>query len=181
MQLEIPFAERLVPVLPPFTPPTSGEADVPISWLLQNLRYSVDTGSLETPGEWFYMMRDKSDSDLARLIPAVEEQGQLDPIVIYPRWSNEPDNYRGYGMGNGHHRLVLGILRGDDTLRVHFANNDDYYVARVSDAHSNAAYSFDPDYDLSMQLARSMREAMEEEGYEDDHCTCEDCVGDEAA
>ena len=181
MQLEIPFAERLVPVLPPFTPPTSGEAEVPIPWLLQNLTYSVDTGSLESPGEWFYMMRDKADSDLARLIPAVEADGQLDPIVVYPRDYDDDVPGRGYGMGNGHHRLVLGILRGDDTLRVHFATGDDYYMARVSDAHSNAAYRHDPDYDLSMLLARSIREALEEEGYEDDHCDCEDCIGYEAA
>jgi hypothetical protein len=172
MQLEIPFAERLVPALPPFTPPTSGEADVPIPWLLQNLTYSVDTGSLESPGEWFYMMHDKTDYDLGNLIPAVEEDGQLDPIVIFPRSYDEDIPGRGYGMGNGHHRLVLGILRGDDTLRVHFANDGDYYVARISDAHSGAKYDHGSDQHLSNMLRESLRDGMVETGYDPYRCNC---------
>lgn len=113
-----------------FTPIPGEVMDVPVTELLRNLVYSVDQGPLDTPEHWHGLMRYKSeDHTFWQLCDAIPERGFTVPICVRLSPDNDPRRPwapSGWHLGNGHHRLCAAILLGLDSVKVYFADDEDY-------------------------------------------------------
>lgn len=90
---------------------------------IRRVTSSSDMCFWDAPAGWLELFADKcGDSKrMGYLLEDLEESGQLDPVCIVDG-----------ALGNGHHRLVLAVLLGWDTIRVDTSN---WYTER-SDANS---------------------------------------------
>lgn len=166
MQLEIPFGQGEVYQVTP-----RAGVMVPMPWILNHAVSSTDCGGLGSADDWLRMMAEKSDDSLAALIPAVEDVGQLDPTVLLDYGDGR------VSISNGHHRLVLNILRGEDWHRVYFEDphswNDEAWWK--STEHEGQEFNYTPDH----MLARMLRDSLDP-FYGEFGCECEDCLAEAA-
>lgn len=77
------------------------------------------TGSATT---WAYIIASKAGDDQTPILAQkILDEGFLHPICIYRTERG------GYGIGNGHHRLICAILLGLDEIPVFYCEDGNYY------------------------------------------------------
>jgi hypothetical protein len=114
--------------------------DVPVSWLKDNLMYSVDGYTLFECGErnttycfceedhepigidWPRLIEGKRDTQYDRVVESIKVNGFTIPICVYRPFRDK--EY--HGLGNGHHRMAAAINLGLDTINVYWAALGDY-------------------------------------------------------
>lgn len=85
--------------------------------IMNTVTGSVDQGSLDSAADWQRLLYMKFDSPRRiSMIDDIMENGILDPIEILPYAGRQSEDE--IVIGNGHHRLILAILCGLDTVPV---------------------------------------------------------------
>lgn len=94
-----------------------------VSDILQNVTESADFPEFDgSSSSWAYLIASKAgDYHSPILAQKILDEGFTTPICIYR------NGYGGYGVGNGHHRLVCAILLGMDEIPVLYTDTNEYY------------------------------------------------------
>lgn len=119
--------------------------EVAVSEILKKVVASYDQYPLHTVEGWQQMIATKGgDAQIPSIIRAIEEYGFLDPICI-----EVFDNTGSWCLGNGHHRLVVAILLGLDTIPVDFSE----WYSKASTKHSDDLIRFPDDAELAKWIS----------------------------
>lgn len=109
-----------------------------ISDILNTVTESADFPEFDgSASTWAYLIASKGGDEWTPVLAEkILEVGFTDPICIYRT------EFGGYGLGNGHHRLVAAFLLGLDSIPVLYTDTNEYYP----DASEGPDfYTFDPE------------------------------------
>lgn len=110
-----------------------------IADILHIVTESADFGEFEgSSSMWAYIFASKGgDAWTPALIERILEEGFTDPICIYRTETG------GWGLGNGHHRLVAAVLLGLDEIPVLVSDTLEAYFPNASEG-----INLETEYDL---------------------------------
>lgn len=122
--------------------------EVAVSEILRRVVDSYDNYPLHTVEGWQEMIATKGgDRQIPSIIRAIQEHGFLDPICI-----EEFPTSGEWCLGNGHHRLVVAILLGLDSIPVDFSS----WYSNASTANLGNLNRFPEDIELAKWISATI-------------------------